>query len=215
MKNTRLRERAMLLETVPTTFATMERQIATAQAHARYVGVIYPTTSRWCHLRSLNSQLDSLNEKNKDHEEDEECMICQQEFSEIKGVVMVLYCAHRMCHSCYNEYMRSAARATCPCCRLAIVPSQVHKVDPWKTDPPAKPKPTKAETLAMESDIIPDALDLEALNVLPRPRQGAVAEVEIHGQWGAKVSVIGPRLSVLAKINALTMVSFLGYSLIS
>jgi hypothetical protein len=135
-------------------------------------------------------QLDSLNDKNKDQEEDEECMICQQEFAEIQGVVMVLYCAHRLCHSCYSEYMRSAPRPTCPCCRLAIVPSQVHKVDPRKKQSPGKPKVTKAETLAMECDIISDALNLDALNVLPRLRHELVDEVEIHGQWGAKVSVI-------------------------
>ena len=36
----RVKERKILIETASATFATMERQIATAQAHARYVGIV-------------------------------------------------------------------------------------------------------------------------------------------------------------------------------
>ena len=37
MKAARLKERFEILENLPDTFVTMERQIAAAQAHARYV----------------------------------------------------------------------------------------------------------------------------------------------------------------------------------
>lgn len=102
---------------------------------------------------------------------------------------MVLHCAHRMCNSCYTEYTRTAPRPTCPCCRLAIIPSQVHRVDLRNKQKEPVATQAKAETLASETDIISDALNLEALNVIPNLRQDVVEEVEIHGQWGAKVSV--------------------------
>ena len=66
------------------------------------------------------------------------------------------------------------------------MPSQVHRVDTRKKEP--KPMLTKAEALAGESDIISDALKLDELNVIPGLRREMIAGVEIHGQWGAKVS---------------------------
>ena len=51
------------------------------------------------------------------------------------------------------------------------------------------PAPTqKAEDLAGESDIIADALDLASINTLPPTKYDSIREVEILGQWGAKVS---------------------------
>jgi hypothetical protein len=117
-------------------------------------------------------------------------MICQQELEEIKKTesIMVLQCAHRLCHTCFTEYLRSTPRATCPCCRLFIQPSQVRKVNVLKKILPAPAPAQKAEDMAGESDIIADSLNLDAINTLPEPEQRRIQEVEILGQWGAKVS---------------------------
>ena len=100
---------------------------------------------------------------------------------------MVLQCAHRLCQTCYGEYLRTTPRAGCPCCRLIIQPSQVRKVTAFKKALPAPAPAQKAEDMAGESDIIADALDLDSINTLPETRYDRIREVEILGQWGAKV----------------------------
>jgi DNA-directed RNA polymerase subunit RPC12/RpoP len=118
-------------------------------------------------------------------------MICQHGFEEIQKhePVVVLQCAHRLCSTCYSEYLRNTAHPACPYCRLAIVPSHVHTIRVNNTDPPAEPAPIqKAANMAAESDVISDTMDLSNFDILPEPRQNLIKEIEIQGQWGAKVS---------------------------
>jgi hypothetical protein len=188
MKAARLKERIEILENLPDTFITLERQIAAAQAHARYVSHVQ--SQRASTRADMSSQLESLSKSKTDQGEDEDCMICQQELEEIKRTdsIMVLQCAHRLCQTCYTEYLRTTPRAGCPCCRLVIQPSQVRKVTAFKKALPAPAPAQKAEDMAGESDIIADALDLDSINTLPQTKHDRIREVEILGQWGAKVS---------------------------